>query len=199
MWTFDLMGNLGWRGIEADDHDDFGSLISAFGGPQARQPRQLAGGSAVREGDHYVLVGDVVVPATHRVPYALHEIFERFDLSAAVPYDPAYLADWPAEIHEITVSDASLVARRRVLDHARSDVERQAESEVGKLQDLKIFSRSLSVQTYKLLLVPIWIANYRYDGITYTVAISGQTAEVHAEEPPGFVRRFLNSVLGTGD
>ncbi len=199
MWTFDLMGNLGWRGVEADNHDDFGSLMAAFGGVQARHPHRVPGSSRVHEGEHYVLAGDIVVPATHRVPYALHEVFEHFHLDATVPYDPAYLADWPAEIYEITVSNASLVARRRALDHARSDVERQAESEVGNLRDLKIFSRSLSVQAYKLLLVPVWIANYRYEDNVYTVAISGQTAEVVAEEPPGIVRRFLNNMLGTDD
>ena len=150
----------------------------------------------VHEGSHYVMVDDVPVPASHKIPYALRALFEGFDWSQAVRSDASYLRDWPAEVYEITVSDASLVARRQVFEQARGKMEIQAQTRVGNLQDLKIFSRSLAVDSYKLMLVPAWIANYRYEDVTYTVAVNGQTGAAAGQEPPGMLKKLLGGLLG---
>lgn len=194
LWTFDIMGEVRWRGYESASQSSSAGLQLVFG--QGITGGAPAGQRVAHEGSHYVLLDDVVVPATHKVPYALREVFERFDLGQAAPYDPAYLTDWPTEIYEVAVGDASLVARRRAIEDARREIRIEAEIHAPNAQNVQSFPHNLTVQSYKLLLAPIWIANYRYEQKTYTVVVNGQTGDVFGEEPPGRLRKFLGRLLG---
>ena len=202
MWTFDLMGEVGWRSSEPKGRQrSSGALISISEGGihfgTEGQGNRIEGRVGY-EGTHYVLVDDAIVPASHRVPFALRGVFEQFDLSRALPYDPTFLSDWPAEIYELAVGDASLVARQQVLKKAGADIRIQATIQAGDLQNLQTFSRNLSVQSYKLLLVPVWLANYRYENETYMVVVNGQTEQVFGEQPPNVIKRALRGLLGLG-
>jgi DNA-directed RNA polymerase subunit RPC12/RpoP len=196
VWTFQLLGELAWRGVEAEQKRGLGGFTFGESGIHAKSRRVPGMQRRAHEGSHYVMIDDVPVPASHKVPYALRAIHAGFDWSQAVAYDPSYLSDWPAELYEITVSDASLVARRQVLEQARSKVQLQAEAQVGNLQDLQIFPRNLAVDSYKLMLAPAWIANYRYEEVTYTVVVNGQTGAVAGQEPPGALKKLVSSLLG---
>jgi len=200
LWTFDLMGEVGWRGIESDRNrnssrslitlDEGGIRLNGLGsGPHFA-------GSQVHEGVQYVLTDDTLVPGSHRVPYDLRECYDQLDLSRAVPYDPRFLSDWPAETYTIAPGDASLVARRRVLDEAGQAVRIKATVQVGELRNLQVYSKSLSVQSYKLLLAPMWLANYRHEDVAYTIVVNGQTGQVTGQRPPGRLRQALASILG---
>ncbi|MCJ7550223.1 MAG: hypothetical protein MUQ30_11140, partial [Anaerolineae bacterium] len=101
--------------------------------------------------------------------------------------------------YEVAVGDASLVARRQVLEEAGADIRIKATMQAGDVQNLQTFSRSLSVQSYKLLLAPIWLANYRYGSQTYRVVVNGQTGQVFGEKPPNAIKRALRGLLGLGD
>jgi len=70
--------------------------------------------------------------------------------------------------------------------------------QVGELQNLQTYSKSLAVQSYKLLLVPMWISNYRYENVTYTVVVNGQSGEAIGEKPPNGLKRVLQGLLGLG-
>ena len=201
MWTFDLMGEVGWRSRESGDQNGFDGLSLPWGngGLSADLREQLSGTTTPSEGSHYVLADNVVVPATFGIPYTLREVYDRFELGAVVPYAPSYLADWPAQIQQTTVADASLVARRRVLDETRAAVNWQAQGGTGSTSEVTTFPRSLSVQAYKLLLVPVWVANYRLGESTYTVVINGQTGDVIGEKPPSALKRLILSVTGRQD
>ena len=193
IWTFDLIGEVGWRGYENDGNRGAGgvSLSLSNGNLQLRAKRggTSLGGRQVHTGTHYVMLDDLVVPATHTVPYSINQVFAAFDLSRAKSYDIGYLQDWPAECYTIKVSDASLVARQRALGRARRDVGIHASSQAGAtLHNLDVFSRTLSVQAYKLVLVPVWLANYRDETATYSVAIDGQNGEAYGETPRGLGR-----------
>ncbi|MBN1249185.1 MAG: hypothetical protein JXC32_16120, partial [Anaerolineae bacterium] len=202
IWTFDLMGEIGWRGYESASNADANGLALSLATGRIRindgSSGQLVSGRRVYEGTHYVMLDDVVVPATHTLPYAVSEVFRSFDLELAVLYDPVFLSDWPAELYEVAVSDASLVARRRALNSAYESVRIQAaRSAGGSLQNLQAFSRSLAVQAYKLVLVPVWLANYRHDTETYTVAVNGQNGRAFGQSPNrglgGMIRDWLST------
>ncbi len=59
---------------------------------------------------HPVVVSDVPVAATRKLGKLLENALTGFGMAEAVPYDPRFLSDWPAEVYEISMSDASLDA-----------------------------------------------------------------------------------------
>jgi hypothetical protein len=194
LWTFDLMGEVKWHGVEPSNRSQGPGLGFTLGGGT----NSGYGGKRTHTGTHYVIFDDLVVPASHKVPYDLVQVYEGFDLSGVVAYDTRYLSDWPADVYDVAVGDASLVARRRALDRASTKARVQAEAAAGHLQQFRVVPNNLSVQAYKLLFVPVYIANYRYEGETYTVVVNGQTGDVEGEQPPGRLKRLLGGLLGTG-
>jgi uncharacterized CHY-type Zn-finger protein len=163
VWTFDISGGINWRGLEYENKKWI--------------PRNSV--KAVHK-------DDLPVPASHALPKSLAGIMEEFDFEQVMPYDPAYLANWPAETYEISVSDASLVARHRTFTEARATIPR---SFFGQIRDLKLNSMGLIIESFKLVLLPLWIGRYLHkeeqeDEKQYIVVVNGQTGTVHGEKPP---------------
>jgi hypothetical protein len=111
------------------------------------------------------------------------------------PYDPRYLADWPAEVYSVTVADASLDARSLALERARAEVQAALSLDEG---ELTLTPSSLYVTSYKLILLPMWLAHYTADGETYAVAVNGQTGAARGERPASGARKVWNWLMGEG-
>ncbi|MEW5872740.1 MAG: hypothetical protein AB1894_26005 [Chloroflexota bacterium] len=158
VWTFDLGGTIGWRG--------------------QLQVNWLF--SDQRSGDMEVSYDDVLVPASRSLPMELAKQIGGYDLAQLEAYQAAYLVDWPAELYEVNMSDATLVARSKVVEQVRG----RLVVEVGQLKDLHLRTSGLAVQSYKLVLLPVWMTKYHWMGDAYQVMINGQTGAVRGLLPP---------------
>ncbi len=192
-WTFDLSGEIRWQCYTYRDEGigiDTGGIQLTL--PGSRRSRKLVR----EEGSHLVYENDILVPASHTLPPEL--LVERAGnspLSDVIAYDEAYLADWPAEIYEISVSDASLVARRRALDKARHFITTRVNATLGYVKDLHFNTSGLVVESFKLILIPGWTARYRYEDTIYRVLVDGQTGEVRAQEPRSWLRKLFGNLF----
>ncbi len=189
-WTFDISREIRWRGVEPE-----GTPVPGLGVSMGISSVSGKSRLRVHEGNYYVYEDDVLVMATHTLPRDLLSVSEKFLLEETVPYDSAYLADWLAEIYSISAADASLVARRMVLEKGQKAARLQALASVPGIENLQLSSTNIGVLSYKLLLLPFWIANYRHEEKIYTVAINGQTNHICGQKPPGLLKRLL----GIGD
>ncbi len=176
-WTFDISKEVRWRGVEPDNN--------RYGPSQKR----------IHEGSYFMLEDDILVPATHTLPQDLSGVFDKFLIKEAVPYDSAYLANWPTALYDISVSDASLLARQIVLKKGKKTAHMQALARVPNIQDFQIVPTDIAVLSYKLVVLPFWIANYRHEDNVYTVVINGQTGQVSGQKPTGLLKKFFNSIF----
>jgi ABC-type transporter Mla subunit MlaD len=53
----------------------------------------------------------------------------------------------------------------------------------GDVQRIDTVATSYSDETFKHILLPIWIAAYKYNAKTYRFLVNGQTGEVQGERP----------------
>ena len=164
LWTFDLGGGINYSGETIQtETDDF------------RQEQRV-----VRINDQYpVLVNDFPVPASHRTAHLVTRILPTFDLSRIKSYDPRFIADWPAEIHDIAMSDASLEARGEIAGRTLERVR----SEYSHLKKFRASSAGMTVESFKLILLPVWITEIHYHGETHTILINGQNGRVVGDTP----------------
>jgi hypothetical protein len=179
VWTFDVGGSLGCKC----------TLV---------RRNNIALARIVEVDDYPIDCDDVLVPASHTLPTDLMGEVDTFNSHSAVPYDPGYLADWPAEVYAITASDASLVARQKVLRQAKQGVTIQAENSGTMnedMRDLTIDTSRLFIYAYKLILVPLWIARYRDDEASYTVVINGQTGHARGQKPASWLKKFVGGLF----
>ena len=59
-----------------------------------------------------------------------------------------------------------------------------------------VVNNHFSRETFKHVLLPIWIAAYRYNDKPYRFLVNGQTGEVTGEAPYSFWKIFLACLLG---
>jgi DNA-directed RNA polymerase subunit RPC12/RpoP len=164
-WTFDLSGELTWHGYRKGE---LGRRVAV-------------------SGSHPVLADDVPVPAGGVLPEETLAALQ-FDTRALAPYTPDLLAGWSAEVYRLPLADASLRARERVVAEARPRIE----AEVGQgVEELRVGSAGLSVASYKLALLPVWLAGYAYKGERRSLVVNGQSGEVHGEVPRNPLQAFL--------
>jgi DNA-directed RNA polymerase subunit RPC12/RpoP len=192
-WTFDIVGEIRWRGYVYRDESpsiELGGLEVSFS--NSRSSRRLVR----EEGNHLLHEDDILVPAGHKLPAEMaREEVRRYDLGQLVPYDEGFLADWPAEVYEISVSDASLVARGEAVKKARRYVKTRIRASVGHVSNLQMDCSSVIVESYKLILLPIWFARYRYEDQVFQVLVNGQTGEVRAQEPRNWLQKLIKDVF----
>jgi hypothetical protein len=131
---------------------------------------------------HPVVEMNVPVAGTRKQGSLLEEALGGFNLAEAVSYDPRFLSDWPAEVYEITMSDASLDARKVVYDQTCHKVQILLDTQ-GNVENFKPASSKMSVESFKLILVPAWLTSYAVEGKTYKVLVNGQTGAVTGETP----------------
>jgi len=168
-WTFDIGGVIDWSCvIEVNDK----SLAQS--------------GSALADEN------DLLVSASQTLSPGLTQEIDGFPLHQLVPYDARYLADWAAETYTVQVGDASLVARSRVLAKTQPLVRAGI---TNKYEHLQFSTLKLVIDSYKLVLLPLWIARYRFEGKWYSVVINGQTGNVRSEKPARGIGGWLAGLM----
>ena len=137
------------------------------------------------------LEDDVLAFASNTLPQELASAVSGFQLDKLVPYDPGYLADWPAETYDISVADASIKARAKARLSA-------AERLGKRIEDFGPGVAQLSVVSFKLILVSLWIVRYSHGEAQYTILVGGQTGAVQGEKPSRSILGWLSRPAGNG-
>jgi len=175
VWTFDVGGELDYRGEQVEYRRGATGQMEYVVVP-------------VR-GKYPLLLDDLPVPASRNLSAQFGRLVATFDLGGTRPYDPRYLADWPAEIYDIPMSAAALEARsqagRRGLDEFRARIG-------SDIRNLSTSPANLAIESFKLVLLPLWMASLTHDGQDHLVLINGQNGRVIGEKP----RRKSPGLLG---
>jgi DNA-directed RNA polymerase subunit RPC12/RpoP len=175
-WTFDLGGTMNWRALVGEQH----------GKQTAWIPRSEV---------YLVYHDDLLVPATQSLSQDLLNDILEFDTKALVPYSTDLLADYAAEIYQIPLSDASLVARQRALKIGQEHV--QQNTLAGEnYKDFFMNTGGMVIESYKLVLLPIWVTAYRYKKEKFSVVVNGQSGVVSGQVPRSGLQKALVSLLG---
>ncbi|MCA2001193.1 MAG: hypothetical protein LDL51_04945 [Chloroflexi bacterium] len=164
LWTFDVGGAVDYvyELIQTDN----------------RLLRQRGERQTARISDQYpVMVNDLPIPASKKPSAVFLRLVDSFDLSAIQPYDPRFLADWPAELYDVPMADASLDARSQVYKKYKRDLP----SLVGVHNIVNTSSAKLTIDSFKLNLLPVWMTELPFDGRSHLVLINGQNGAVSSD------------------
>ena len=133
-----------------------------------------AGGQVARRFD------DVLVPATKSVNETRLNALEPWDLPALCAYDPEYLAGFKAQRYQIDLpvgfEKAKEVMERTITQDIRRDIG-------GDEQRIDRVQTETSNETFRHLLLPVWIGAYRFQGKVFQVVVNARTGEVQGERP----------------
>jgi hypothetical protein len=165
LWTFDVGGEIDYVG-ETVDQDDL-----QFG---RKRPKM------VRVNDSYpVQINDLPIPASRKLSAVFLKLIPGFELRGIQPYNPRYLASWPAEVYDIPMAEASLDARAQALSRYKRNLP-------GLLDSVKIISTSsakMTVESFRLNLLPVWVTEIQFSGRQHLVLVNGQNGTVASDLP----------------
>jgi hypothetical protein len=110
-----------------------------------------------------------------------------------LPYDPGYLSGWVVEQYQIDLINAAQDSRGRMDGILRSQCIEQIPGDTHR--NLQI-APEFSAQTFKHVLLPVWLLTYTYGTKNYQVAVNGATGKITGEYPLSWVKITIAIVIG---
>jgi predicted RNA-binding Zn-ribbon protein involved in translation (DUF1610 family) len=123
---------------------------------------------------------DVLVPASASLPKRFTDALEPWDLAALVPYAPEYLAGFRAEGYSVGLEEGFVRARA----HMDAVIARDVRFDIGgDRQRIHAIDTTIRDVTFRHILLPVWLAAYKYRGETYRFVVNARTGRVQGERP----------------
>ncbi|MEM7596668.1 MAG: TFIIB-type zinc finger domain-containing protein [Pseudomonadota bacterium] len=136
---------------------------------------------------------DVLVLASKTLPKRYTDALEPWDLSALEPYSPEFLAGFRAEGYQVELEDGFKEARA----HMDRVIARDVRFDIGgDRQRIHSVNTSVKDVTFKHILLPVWLAAYKYNGKTYRFVVNGRTGRVQGERPWSAIKIAIAVVIG---
>jgi DNA-directed RNA polymerase subunit RPC12/RpoP len=135
-----------------------------------------------RSGSHYEMFKNVLIPGLRKFSSSEIAGIEPFNFDELVEFSPDFLAGWLALTYDLTLADASLRAREKVLKNVKSSLSSLVEPNHPK-RNFGSGEPKWSGLTYKLALLPIYIGNYPFQGKLYRMYVNGQSGKVSGDKP----------------
>ena len=180
-WTFDADTQSDYRGAKGVHYYETRTVTVNVNGRNETRQEQVqktrwypTSGNVNRDFD------DVLAIASTSLPTRLGDGLEPWDLSQMQSYSPDYLAGFQAEGYTVALGDGNTVAKVKMANVIREDVRRDIG---GDEQRIDSVNTSYTAETFKHILLPVWMAAYKYNAKSYRFLVNGQTGEVQGERP----------------
>jgi DNA-directed RNA polymerase subunit RPC12/RpoP len=185
-WTFDAWVRSNWTADAGYYYYETEYYTDSEGNQQSRQVQRTDWRFA--SGWRNDFFDDVLVCASKGLPQNLVSKFQTFDTKQLTPYQPQFLAGWRAESYAIDLMPAFNSAQESMANTQRG---RCSGDVPGDTQRNLNVQNQFSYVTFKHVLLPIWIAAYRYNDKPYQFLVNGQTGEVVGLAPWSYWKIFF--------
>ena len=131
----------------------------------------------------------IPVDGSEKLDDRITESLEPYDLSAAVPFQPAVLAGAMAD-HADVDADA---CEKRAVERVEMSISQAMRDSVNGYSSISERSRSIHSDngTATPVLMPVWLITTEKEGKTYTFAINGQTGKLTCDVPADTKKSLL--------
>ncbi len=156
-----------------------------------RRQKRNSKGETVFETDWYRCSGtynefidDQVVCATARYEQGLLNKLEPFNTADNKVYKPEYVAGFAAERYSLGVKDAWEKAKSLISARLRRNITKKIQDDyhADSVRSLRIRTGHSGIK-YKYLLLPVWMAGFKYRDKLYQFMVNGQTGRVSGKIP----------------
>ena len=165
-WTFDVRGELRWKRPQSESSQLGWKKPPLV--PREQMPKEE------EKGEFPVNYDDLLIPAVSTPPVELLNRIADFDTGEALPYSIGLLAGWTTEIYQVTMASASVKAHQLAYKRAKEDFQKTL-TLFDSLSKPTFSSSGISIDTYKLLLLPVWKIICRVRDQKFIVLINGET------------------------
>lgn len=181
-WTYDAQTESDWRG-DAGYYYYETRMVNRNGKMVSEQVQKVRW--VHRSGHLSHFFDDVLVVASGGLNQKDLERILPFQLEEVVNFDPRLIVGWESEIYNLEVDKGYGVADEKMDHKIRNMCSAQLGGDTQRF--LNITSNKFN-QTFKHIILPVWICSYTYKNKTYHFTINGQTGKVYGNKPLSWVK-----------
>lgn len=181
-WTYDAMTNTRYRGERGDDYQDTESYTETdASGNTVTKTRSVTRTRWTSVSGHVShFFDDVLVCATKSVPSHLVSYLAPWHLEELEPFKADFLSGFKTERYGIGLKqgfgDAKKLMEPEIIRLIHRDIG-------GDHQRISFKQTQYMAITFKHLLLPVWVAHYRYQEKLFQILVNGRTGKVSGERP----------------
>ncbi len=176
-WTFDAHTESDWSG-EAGTYYYETRRVRVNGQMQTQQVRHTKWN--YRRGHLKHFFDDILVVASGGLEQIHMERVLPYKLEEVVNFDPRLMVGWEAEIYNLEFDQGYEVADVIIDQKIRNMCSSQLGGDTQR--NLHVNSHKHG-QTFKHIILPVWISSYKYQNKIYHFTINGQTGKIYGKKP----------------
>ncbi|WP_299900593.1 DNA helicase PriA [uncultured Aquimarina sp.] len=192
-WTFDAQLYATYTGQRGDYYYvsvPYTTTVNGKTVQRTRQERRTRWTPA--SGNVSGFVDDTLIKASHQRKNTIPNKIAHWNLKALVPFNTSFLAGFVTEKYTIPLKDGHLESTKEAEKIARSWSRHDIGGDTQRVHSINM---SLSEETFKHILLPVYISAYQYNGKKYNFFVNGQTGRISGKRPYSFWKIFFTVVL----
>ncbi|MBO4580004.1 MAG: hypothetical protein J5715_07620 [Clostridiales bacterium] len=137
-------------------------------------------------------IDDEVVYASKKTNNPYINAVSTFDFAKLRNYSPEFIAGFAAERYTVGLDEGWETAKKSISQKLRANLTKQIRQRyrpdrIGSLN----MSTAFDKVTFKYILAPIWIANFKYNNQVFSFAINGQTGKISGKSPVSAIKVII--------
>lgn len=191
-WTYDAQTDTKWQG-EAGFYQDDAREVFERGQFKNQEQREVRW--EYRQGQFSYFFDDVLIVASKGLHQRHFSRILLYQLEEVINFDARLILGWEAEIYNLEVDDGYDRAERIMDERLRG----MAIAKMGgdTYRNLRLQTQKYD-QTFKHLILPVWICAYRYNDKVYQFVVNGQTGRVGGQKPLSYYKIAFMILLFIG-
>lgn len=144
-------------------------------------------------GNIFRFFDDVPVCSSSTLPREAMDKLEPWDTASVVPYDKDFLSGFKTERYQISTREGFDIAREKM----NAEIHRLILADIGgDEQRISSTRTQFDAVTFKYVLMPLWLAAYKFKEKPYQIFINARTGEIHGSRPYSPLKIAFAVLLG---
>ena len=188
-WTFDAQLSANYRGERGDYYYvsvPYTTTVNGKSVQRTRQERRTRWSPA--SGAVQGFVDDTLIKASKQRSGVIPSKVGRWKLDALQPFDSSFLAGFVTEKYTIPLMEGHAGAAKEAEKIAESWARRDIGGDTQRVSNIDM---KLNEETFKHILLPVYISAYIYKGKRFNFFVNGQSGVLSGERPYSFWKIFF--------
>jgi hypothetical protein len=181
-WTYDAMTYTFYDGQRGDDYQETEWYTAMLPGGRSEQRSRTVTRTRWTpvSGEVQHFFDDVLVCSSTSLPADLIDDLGHWRLDEIEPFQPAYLSGFTTERYAMGLKEGMKVAKQLMEPTINSLIREDIGGDHQRIDDKRT---RYSAVTFKNVVLPVWVAVYRYHEKPYQVLVNGRTGRVTGYRP----------------
>lgn len=190
-WTFDARLRATYSGQRGEYYYETKRVRNSKGKMVQQRVRKTSWYPA--SGQVSGFMDDTLVKASKQKKGRVPSKIARWNLKLLQPFNSSFLRGFVTEKYTIPLKQGHLAAKGEAEQIARRWCRRDIGGDAQRVTSMKM---QLSEETFKHILLPVYISAYRYNGKEYNFFVNGENGEISGTRPYSFWKIFFAVLLG---